>query len=185
MDPQDFVITLEDLGTQTRAATASLQGMGLLAAASGTTGNAIRLAIDHAALTFAATAFSLQADLKAGTNDYTGATWDFGAAVLDAEGTIPASAPRIRFGLDPQVYRAYKQFRDGEYHYGFSPAPVRDVATGARVKTVSGTRSITIDNGVTTESMTGIVTLYDALSAIRDHSALVKVTSPIVNDRLP
>lgn len=185
VDPQEFVITLEDLGTQTRAATASLQGAGLLAAASGAAGNDIRVRIDHSGLALAATAFALQEDLKAGTNEYSGSHWDFGAAVLDAEGTIPASAPRIRFGLDPQVYRAYKQYKGGAYVYGFSPAPVRDVPAGARVKLVSGTCTLQLTDGVSTETMTSIVTLYDTLSAIRDHSALVKVTAPIVNDRLP
>lgn len=182
---QDFVLTLEDLGTQTHSAGASLQGATLVAVAGGTAGNAITVRIDHSALTFGDTAFSLQDDLKAGTNEYTGAQWDFGAVLLDAEGTIPASAPRLRLGVDPQIYRQYKQYKNGAYVYGFSPAPVRDIPKGSRVHSVSGSRSMTVSDGVTNESMTGIVTLYDTLSAIRDHSALVRVTSPIVNDRLP
>lgn len=182
---QNFVATLEDLGTETRFAQAPFQGATLKARASGSGGNSITVAINNSALVEAATKFALQEPLRAGVNEYLGDQWNFGAPPLSADGTLPSSAPRLRFGSDPQVYRAYRQFKNGRYVYGFSPAPVRDVEAGARVKAITGTRSITITNGVTTDTLPSIVTLYDALSAIRDDSTLVAVDGVIVNDRLP
>ncbi|MCR6700848.1 MAG: hypothetical protein NVV68_06750 [Dokdonella sp.] len=185
IDPQSIVVTLEDLGTETLAAGTSFQGATLRARASGAGGNAITIRVDHSAITSAAANWSLQEELREGVNEYVGDHWNFGAAVLEPAGTIPVDAPRIRFGADPQVYRPYRRYREGRYVYGFSPTPVRSVPVGARVRVVTGTRSITISNGVTTEQLAGVTTLYDALSAIRDASALVDVVSPIVNDRLP
>jgi hypothetical protein len=185
VEPQTVTVTLEDLGTDTRAAYAPFQGVTLVAKAAGAGGNAIAIDVDHGALSASSTAWALQDDLRQDANEYVGEHWNFGAAVLEPAGTIPADAPRLRFGNDPQVYRQYKRYRDGRYVYAFSPAPVRDVPRGARVHAVAGTRTLTITNGATTETLAGLVTLYDALTAIRDHSALVRVDGPIVSDRLP
>lgn len=185
-DPQEIVVTLEDLGTETRFAYATFQGADLKARVSGSSGNLIAIDVDHSGLVFSDTDWSLQGDLLQDQNEYIGDHWDFGAAALELPAlTIPPNAPRIRFGNDPQVYRAYKKYVAGRYVYSFSPAPVRDVARGARVHLVSGSRTITITDGIDTDTLTGIVTLYDALSAIRDDSTLVRVDSPIVNDRAP
>jgi hypothetical protein len=180
---QEFVITLEDLGTATAKAYAPFQGVTLRAKASGTTGNAVTLTVNNSGLSFAATTFALAHDLQQGTNEYTGDEWDFGAAILNADLTIPDAAPRISFAHDPQIYRAYKFYRGGHYVYGFSPAPVRSIAAGAIVKLVTGSRSITVANGGTSDTMTGISSVYDALSAIRTHSTLVDVIGAIVNDK--
>lgn len=182
---QSVVVTLEDLGTETLSAYATFQGVTLRAIASGAGGNDIAIDVDHTALVDADTDWSLQSDLQEGTNEYVGDQWDFGAAILEPAGTIPASAPRMRFGNDPQVYRQYKKYQSGRYIYSFTPKPVRDVHKGAKVHAISGTRTVTVTDGVTPETYTGIVTLYDALSAIRDGSDLIKVEGPIVNDRLP
>ena len=182
---QSVVVTLEDLGTETLAAYATFQGITLRAIASGSGGNDIAIDVDHSALVAADTAWSLQSDLQEGTNEYVGEQWDFGAAILEPGGTIPASAPRLRFGNDPQVYRQFKKYQSGRYIYGFTPKPVRDVHKGSKVHSITGTRTVTVTDGVTPETYTGIVTLYDALSAIRDGSSLIKVEGPIVNDRLP
>ncbi len=183
--PQIFAVTLEDLGTDTRPATATLQGIPLRARSAGVAGNAITVDVDHGDLAMAATQWALQDDLQEGVNEYVGEHWHFGAADLEPSGAIPISAPRLQFGADPQVYRQYRRYRDGRYVYGFSPAPVRGVARGARVRAVSGARTLTITDGVETEVLENLVTLYDALSAIRDTSTLVDVDAPIVNDRLP
>jgi len=182
---QTITVTLEDAGTITEYAQAPFQGATLRAAAAGSSGNSISVSVSEAGLTATATNYALREPLRAGTNEYVGDHWNFGAVVLNPDGTIPSNAPRIRFGHDPQVYRAYRAFKGGRYVYSFSPAPVRDVAAGARVKTVTGTRTITITDGVTPETHTSITTLYDALTKIRDDSALVTVVGPIVNDRLP
>jgi hypothetical protein len=63
------------------------------------------------------------------------------------------------------------------------PLPVRDVPKGTIVKAVTGTHSVTVSNGATTDTVSGIVSLYDALAGIRDHSTLVDVVGAIVNDK--
>lgn len=186
VSPQRIDVTLVDLGTETRNAYTPWQGVTLRAAAAGAGGNDITITVDDAGITKTETDYSLLAELRAGVNEYTGLEWDFGAAVLTPEGTIPASAPRITFGADPQVYRAYKQFRDGAYVYGFSPAPVRTVAAGARISTVTGSRTVTVTDGVTTDTYTGVTTLYSLLDAIQqDTGALVEVVEPVTVDNRP
>lgn len=182
---QSVVVTLEDLGTETLAAYSTFQGITLRAIASGSGGNDIAIDVDHTALVSSDTEWSLQSDLSEGTNEYVGEQWDFGAAILEPAGTIPATAPRLRFGNDPQVYRQYKKYQSGRYVYSFTPKPVRDVHKGSKVHAITGTRTVTVTDGVTPETYTGIVTPYDALTAIRDGSSLIKVEGPIVNDRLP
>lgn len=183
--PQTVTVTLEDLGTDTRSAYAPFQGVTLTAKAAGAGGNAIAIDVDHSGLVSSPTQWALQEDLRQDANEYLGDHWNFGAAVLEPAGTIPADAPRLTFGNDPQVYRQYKRYRDGRYVYSFAPAPVRDVTRGARVHAVCGTRTLTISDGGAPEVLSGLITLYDALTAIRDQSSLVRVDGPIVNDRLP
>jgi hypothetical protein len=130
---QTFVVVLEDLGTATVKAYAPFAGVTLRAQASGTPGNLITLSVDNSLLTRTPTQFALQHDLAAVTNEYTGDEWDFGAAVLNPDLTIPDTAPRVSFGADPQVYRAYKFYRDGHYIFGFSDVvSVYDALNGIR-----------------------------------------------------
>lgn len=185
LNAQTITVTLEDLGTQTKSAYAPFQNVTLIAKDSGPDGNNITIAVDASGLVKTATSYSLQDDLREGNNQYTGDQWNFGAANLNADGTIPDTAPRISFGNDPQVYRAYKEYKNGQYIYSFSPPPVRDVSKGALVKAVTGSRTVTITDGTTTDTLTDIVTLYDCLSAIRDDSTLVDVQGVIVNDKKP
>lgn len=185
VDPATVTVTLEDLGTETRAAYVPFQGITLKAATAGDAGNLIAIDVDHSGVVAADTDWSLRDELQQGTNEYVGDHWDFGGLPLEPDGSIPAAAPRIAFGTDPQEYRQYKKFVLGHYVYSFEPSPVRNAPQGTNVHTLSGTRSITITNGTMTDSMTGIVTLYDALVAIRDDSTLVVVDAPIVNDRKP
>jgi hypothetical protein len=183
---QVVTVTLQDLGTATLKAYAAFQGITLQAKASGSGGNDISVQVDRTSVTYAPTAFATQHDMTSGTNQFIGDEWNFGAAVLNADGTIPDSAPRIVFGADPQAYRQYKQYRNGQYVYGFSPVLVRDVPKGTVVNAVSGTMTVSIlDSGVTEDSFTGVKTLYDALSAIRSGSTLVDVIGPVVNDKTP
>ena len=185
VDAQTFVVTLEDLGTETRFARLPFQSATLVAVASGDAGNDLSLSVDSTGMTVTATDFAVQVAMSSGSNDFVGDEWNFGAVTLNPDGTVPATAPRIRFGMDPQVYRPYRQWRAGAWHYGFSPAPVRSVAAGTVVYAVSGTHSISITNGTTTDTLTGIVTLYDALTEIRDNATLVTVEGAIVNDLRP
>lgn len=181
---QQFVVTLEDLGTETRQAYCPFQSATLRARDSGTPGNLITLTIDASGLTDAATDYATQGDIGVGSNEFRGDEWDFGAKQLNEDGTIPADAPRIRFGYDPQVYRAYKTF-DAGYVFSFSPPPVRAVQRGTPVYLVTGSRTVTITDGTDTDKLPGIVTVYDCLSAIRDDSTLVEVDGVIANDLTP
>jgi hypothetical protein len=186
---QTITITLEDLGTETRKAYAPFQGVTLRAKAAGAGGNAITISIDQSGLSLAATDFATQEDVQAGTNEYEGTHWDIsalGEMTLTPDGKIPTTAPRVVFGGDPQVYLAFRKYRDGRYVYGFSPSPVRDVARGTRVFKVTGTRTLAIRDGVgAPEVFTGCGSLYQTLAAIRDGSALVGIDGLVVNDRLP
>lgn len=185
VDPQEIVVTLEDLGAETRPATAPFQQATLRALETGAAGNAIVVTVDASGLENTPTDYALAGDISEGNNEYIGDQWNFGAVALNPDGTIPPDAPRIRFGFDPQVYRPYRFRRTNRWVYGFSPEPVRDVPAGTVVQAVSGTWSVSISNGVDTEPFAGLTTLYSALAAIRDGSDLVEVVGPIVNDRLP
>ncbi len=185
VDAQSFVVTLENLGIETRAAQAPFQSAVLVAKGAGSGGNAITVTVDSSGLTETPTDFALQEELREGGNEYIGDQWNFGAVALNPDGTIPANAPRIRFGIDPQVYRPFKRYVSGRWVYSFTPSPVRSVPAGTTIKAVSGSRSIRITDQVDVETYTGIVTLFDALSAIRDGSDLVRVEGAIVADFRP
>jgi len=185
VDAQTFVVTLEDLGTETRFARLPFQSATLVAVTAGDAGNDISLSVDSTGLANTLTDYATQVAATAGANDFVGDEWNFGAVTLNPDGTVPSDAPSIRFGMDPQVYRPYRQWRAGAWHYGFSPALVRDVASGTPVYTVAGTHTISITNGTTTDTLTGITTLYEALSAVRDNATLVTVEGAIVNDLRP
>lgn len=191
VDPQEFTVTLEDLGTQTLAAFVPFQGVKLVAQTPGNAGNSITVSIDDSGLVKAPSIYSIPTGgIVAGTNQYTGDQWNFGAVQLNRDGTIPDNAPRLCFGGDPQVYRAYKQYQasSNSYVYSFSPAPLRDVQAGELVTLVTGSYLVTITDGVTPETFGAspvIVTLYDCLNAIRSGSALVSVEGVVVNDKSP
>jgi hypothetical protein len=186
MPAQTWTVTLIDLGTDTRKAYVPFQGVTLQSRTSGAGGNLITITVDESGLTSTPTSYSLLEPLRAGNNEYVGQQWYFNAAVLNPDGTIPASAPRVRFGSDPQVYRAYKFFREGQYVHAFAPAPVRDVDAGATVFTVSGSRTVTVTNGTTTNTYPTITTLFSLLSAINgDGAGLLEVVEPVTNDLSP
>ncbi len=182
---QIFTVTLEDLGTVTRQAYAPFQSATLRARDSGPDGNLITLTVDATGLTYTATGFAVRNDMQAGVAEFVGDQYNFGASTLNVDGTLPESAPRISFGDDPQVYRPWRKYVAGRYVYGFSPALVRDVPAGVKVKAVTGSRTVTITDGTTTDTLTGVVTLYDCLRKIRDDSTLVEVDGVIVNDLQP
>jgi hypothetical protein len=188
---QGVVVTLIDLGTDTRQAYVPFQGVTLRAVDAGAGGNAIAISVsdgDAAAggIALTDTDYSTVGEIRAELNEYVGDEWNFGHAALTPEGTIPASAPRIAFGDDPQVYRAFKEYRDGRFVYAFSPAPVRDVPAGTRVRTVTGARTVTVTDGVDTNTYANVTTLYSLLSQIgADAGALVEVDGVVVNDAQP
>lgn len=183
-DAQTFTVRLVDAGTPTAFAQVQIGPVLLRAKASGAAGNGIALTIDHSALVSTATAFSTRDELTAETIDVAGEQWDFGAVDLMSDGSIPPSAPRLRAGDDPQVYRQHKRFTGGRNVYSFTPATRRTIPADAPIYAITGTRTATLSQGATTENYTGLVTLYDLLSALRT-SALVDVVGVVANDLLP
>ncbi|TXH56547.1 MAG: hypothetical protein E6Q97_06115 [Desulfurellales bacterium] len=188
VDPQEFVVTLVDLGTETRSAQTPFEGAVIVARTPGAGGNDIRISIDASGVVGTLSdsyRYSLQAPIQAGVNEYTGVhLWNWNTPYLNADGTIPDESPRIRFGDSPEVYRPYKRRVGREDVFSFSPAPMRDIPVGTPIKLVTGTYSITVTDGVTPETLPSITTLYDALAALAD-ADLVTVQGVIVNDKKP
>ena len=185
---QELTFTLSDLGIPTAHATLDAREVQLRARASGAVGNAIRLTLaPH--LTRTATEFALLADWPASTATQTGAQWDFGGLPLSAKGELDAASARIAFGFDPQIYRPWRQLKDGGWQFGLSPVLERAQPKGAKVYAVTGGYHLTVTDGVATETygdtgagQTAIVTFYDLLTALQA-SALVEVAGVVVADR--
>lgn len=185
---QELTLTLADLGIPTAHATLDAREVQLRARAPGEVGNAIRVTVaPH--LTRTATDFALLADWAAGTTVQTGAQWDFGGLPLSANGELDAASPRIAFGFDPQIYRPWRQLKDGDWQFGLSPALERSQTKGAKVYAVTGGYRVTVTDGVVTETygdtgagQAAIVTFYDLLTALQA-SSMVEVAGVVVADR--
>lgn len=183
---QEFTITCLDLGTPTRKAWAPFQSVNLRAKVAGTAGNAYSLRVSQSGLTATATDYATTGDMSAGASEFSGDQFNFGAINLEPEGTVPAAAPRIRFGDDVTVYRHWRVFRDGAYRYHLSPALKRPVPIGTRVYAITGGRTVELLDGVTVEeTYTGVTTLYSLLSQIAATSTLIEVDGVIAQDRRP
>lgn len=180
---QVITVTLSDLGTPTLAAFADLQGVRVIAANPGAGGNQITISVDQSGIVRTAANFATPDQMGEGTRGKVGDEWNFGHEVLLGNGEIPATAPRLAFGTDPQIYRAYKVFRDGQYSYEYSPTIRRGVAADTPVFSVAGSRTVTVTDGTTTETFTGIVTRFDFLSALAA-STLLEVDGVVASDRL-
>lgn len=183
---QEFTVKLADLGQVLTAAGTDMEGVSIEARTPGANGNLIHLAVDQSALVFTPSDFSLIQALKTGADGEEGPQFDWDTKIMGADGQIPADAHRLTFGDDTStVYRQYKKYKDGKWLYHFEPAIKSAVPAGARVKFVTGDRTVTLTDGITPETYAGIVTLYDLLSTIQTTSALVAVDGVIANDRAP
>ncbi len=181
-----YTISLVDLGIDTLHAWAMLYGYTIRARNPGADGNTIRLSVSTAGIVRSAAPYSLLADLSAGATGVSGPEYDWGALALLPSGELQAAAPRICFAADPQqIYRQYKQTTDGAITYTFVPAVARSIPAGTAVQLVTGTYTVTITDGVTTETLAGIVTLYDLLAAIVRDSSLLTVDGSYSAERLP
>ena len=182
---QSLTFTLADLGVQTTHAGLDVREARLVAKAAGSAGNAISVTVEPL-LTRTPTAWALLADWATGQDVQTGPQWDFGGLPLSPKDELDAASPRIAFGFDPEVYRPWRRFRNGQWEFGLSPALQRAVAKGTPVHAVTGGYKVTITDGVTTEvygdtaalpvPQPAVVTFYDLLTQLAA-SALVDVAA--------
>lgn len=186
---QGLTFTLSDLGVATAHAVLDVREVQLRARTPGDAGNLIRITVQPQ-LTRTATSWALLSAWNTGTAVKSGTQWDFGGLPLNAAQELDAASPRIQFGFDPQVYRPWRRFKDGEWQFGLSPALQRDVPAGTPVFSVTGGYKITVSDGVTTETFgdtvalqPAIVSFYDMLLALQA-STLVEVAGVIAADRL-
>lgn len=188
---QSLTFTLTDLGVDTTHAGLDVREVRLVAKAAGSAGNAINVTVEPL-LTRAPTAWALLADWPTGQDVQTGPQWDFGGLPLSPKDELDAASPRIQFGFDPQVYRPWRRYRNGQWEFGLSPALQRAVPKGTPVHSVTGSYKITVTDGVTTEvygdtaavpvPQPAVVTFYDLLTQLAA-SALVEVAGVVAADR--
>lgn len=188
--PQVYTVELSNAGAPETTAEIALEGVKIKSAVAGAAGNLIRLTVDQSPLVFAASSYSLLADLTAGQGSAAapmiGAGFDWDSAVLDANGLIPAGAHRIAFGDDrSSVYLSFKEFVVGQWQYRLVPAVTRTVPRGTAIYFVTEGRDVTVSNGTSTETYNDIETAYDLLIALRTLSTLVVVDGIVANDRSP
>lgn len=178
---QSMTFTLADLGTATATAGLDVREVRIAARNPGAVGNSLRLTVTPA-LVRSPQNKSLLADWPAGQATQEGEQWDFGALPLSAKGELDAASPRLQFGTDPQVYRQWREFKDGAWRFGFSPALARGLSRGDAVFSVTGGYSVAVTDGAATESYPGLVTFFDLLTALAA-SALVQVAGVVAADR--
>ena len=183
---QNIALTLVDLGQDTIAAELDFYGVKLQAKTPGADGNDIYLSVDRSGISLSSSPLAyLTADINSTHVAQVGPQWDWGGLSLDSDGGIKPSSPRIAIGMDYPVYRAYRTYENGDWNYHISPAPVASHPKNTPVWTVSGTYTVTVSDGVTTENYTGITTLFDLLTAIRGRSELIEVIGVVSDDRAP
>ena len=187
---QTFTLTLADLGVPTATAGLDVRDVRLRAKATGAAGNSVRITVQPL-LVRTATAWALLADWSTSQPLQTGPQWDFGGLPLSSDGALDANSPRLQFGFDPQVYRPYRTFKDGEWRFGLSPDLQRSVSAGTKVHAITGSYLITVTDGTTTETFgdtvalqPAIVTFYDLLQALAA-STLVEVAGVVAAERRP
>lgn len=184
----EYTLTLIDTGTVTEPAEALLEGYRLRARTTGAGGNLLTITVDESGLTYAATDYSLLTQIIGGDGDFVGSGWDWGSlAAIDTQ--VPAAASRVVIGDDKSVvYRNWRVYESGQWHYRLLPAAVRNYAAKERIYTVSGSRTVTLSNGTTTEVYPNIVTLRDLLVALQASNLVEPLEIPpatSVSDNLP
>ncbi|MDO5623781.1 MAG: hypothetical protein Q4G71_03740 [Pseudomonadota bacterium] len=185
---QQLTLTLADLGVATAHAALDVREVQLRARTPGAAGNAVRVSVAPR-LVRTPTPWALLADWPAGTAVQTGPQWDFGGLPLSAQQTLAEDSPRIAFGHDPQVYRPWREFKDGAWRFGLSPALERTAAAGTPVYGVTGGYVVTVTDGVATETYgdegagQAVIRSFHELLLALAASALVEVAGVVVADR--
>jgi len=185
---QQWTLTLQDLGVPTAHALLDVRELQLRARAPGAVGNSIRVTVSPQ-LVRTATPWALLADWRAGAATQQGVQWDFGALPLSPKDELDAATPRIAFGHDPQVYRPWRRFKDGDWQFGLSPQLQRDVPAGTPVCQVAGGYVVAVSDGVLTETFgdtaagqAPVLSFYDLLTQLAT-STLVEVAGVVAADR--
>lgn len=181
---QSYTVSLIDTGTDTEAAEFPIEGVKLVAATAGVVGNLLELQVDASALTYTATGATTVDSADAGSDTFASDAWSLGGFPLIA-GRLDPATPRIAFGDDPTIYRPFRERRDGRWLYRLTPALQNPVPAGAAVKAVTGSRTVVLTDGTTTETYNSIITAWDLLSEIQASSALVVIDGTASNDRTP
>lgn len=183
---QSITLTLADLGVPTRAAALDVREVQIRARTPGHAGNSVRITVTPQ-LQRTPTDRALLAAWSVGQASHAGEQWDFGGLPLSAQGELDEASPRIAFGNDPQVYRPWREFKDGAWRFGLSPELQRDLPAGAQVLDVTGGYVVTVTDGSDTETYgdnpaAPIVTFHDLLVAL-DASSLVQIAGVVTKDR--
>lgn len=185
MPAQTFTLLLASTGIPTKPAATDFFGVKLLARAAGAAGNGIEITVATAGLGATATGFSFLEEVRTGDSEFTGPQWDFGGYPLTVDGEIDPRTPRLRFGDDPQIYRQYKVFANGDWTYLLDPPLVRKLPAGTGVFNLTGTYTVTVSQGATIETYANLVTLFDLLNALKTRSSLVEVSGVVIEDKTP
>ncbi|CAK0763536.1 hypothetical protein CCP4SC76_3940003 [Gammaproteobacteria bacterium] len=163
-----------------------VEGVKILAKSKGEAGNRLTIEIDDSGLVFEITTFSSLVALKTGETSVAGQSgldWDTVSGTPDR---VPVNAKRVCINGDhASIYRQWKSYEDGKWTYHFLPAFTRDYPEGAKVEFVTGSCSVTLTDGVNTETYPGIISGYDMLAAIRDHSTLATIEGVVSDDPTP
>lgn len=181
---QTFTIRLANLGTDTDKAGLAIGPVVIQARTAGAGGNSIYLTVNETALVYTPADFALLDAWSAGTPYQEGEKWSWNSQPLLASGELAPGTKRYTIGDDIQIFRPYRKFETGKWRYYLTPTPERDLPKGARLKEVTGSRTVTVTSGATVETYPTIVTLYDLLAALTA-SALVEVTGVVANDAAP
>lgn len=112
----------------------------------GADGNRIRIEVDASGLSLAPSGAATLEEIAAEQDELTGYLWDIEGVITatDLSGNVPAAAPRVRFGADPQVYRVVRDYRGGQVKTLLTPAAVRVIPKGTPIFVVSGYYSVTV-----------------------------------------
>lgn len=179
---ETLTFTLADAGDPATFAELPFYGVTLRAKVAGAASNALTLTVTRH-LVFTDLPYATLSEITAGTVDFEGTQWDFGA-VSATGSTIPAGAPRLAFEGFPQVHRHWRVWSSGRWIYHLDPAPEYAVPADTQVLGVSGDYTLTLTDGVATE-VYAAVTNYDFLSAVQARSALIEVVGVVVADTAP
>lgn len=148
----------------------------LRAVPDGADGNRIRVEVDASGLTLTLAGAATLEEIAAEQDELTGYLWDIEGVITatDLSGNVPADAPRVRFGADPQVYRVVRDYRGGQVKTVLTPAAVRIIPKGTPINLVSGYYSVTVTGeGLGTAGADLVETYGPAAQIITGHDLLL------------